>query len=70
MAKITITITDNDQPDADGSNITTSLEFEPEIRADEKGTPAQHFALMLLTEMQKHQTGEAKVESTDADDEG
>ncbi len=61
MAKVIITIEDKD-PGEDGGNINLSIEFDPEITRDAKGTPAQHFAMELLNKAKMHATADPIVE--------
>lgn len=61
MAKVIITIEDKDDEE-DGSNINLTAEFDPEVTAEQRGTPAQHFAMHLLQKAQYHATAEPKFE--------
>lgn len=62
MAKVVITISDNEEPDEDGGNITLTTEFQPEIREGDKGTPAQHFAFKLLHHASADSVGQPVIE--------
>lgn len=52
MAKVIITLEDTDE-----GSVTVNMQFDPVLKSEEEGTPAQYAAAQMLNTLQKTARG-------------